>query len=96
MAYDQTLFLDLKVVDAATVRQLALRKPDEHRVRLLGQLNSSRVSISTVSISSSCPSSSAIELNGTEEVEGVQISTSTTSPQVIVSSHNRVKLKLNC
>ena len=71
-AYAQTLFVDLKVVDAAIVRQLALRKLDEHRSPLLGPLQSSRASVSSVSISSSYPSSCAMKFSRIGELEGVQ------------------------
>ena len=67
MAYNQTLFANLKVIDASIARQLALRKPIDYRLRAINHPISSRASISSTSISSSHPSSSAVELSCIEE-----------------------------
>lgn len=68
-AYKQTLFENLKVVDASIVRQLALRKPSEYRLRLVNTLASSRESAdSSLSTDSSYPSAIGADMAGIEEV----------------------------
>jgi hypothetical protein len=65
-AYDQTLFKDLKVVDAAIVRQLALRKSLEGCVRIASSAESLLTSI-TSSHSSYAVSSGDLEVLDTFE-----------------------------